>query len=369
MKFQTTMTIKKRFSLLLLFLFTIGFISCGDSDENDDNPEYHLELSKSSCEVMQERSITIDLTAHENTTLDIKNPALIEVIYTWELGSYKAKIAIKGKQKGETDIVVTDHQTGESATIKVKVTEYPMPRLAVEQPKGNIFDLMNLYLYNENSQPINLYDLSALCDSIVWTADGLNGSFRVFEHEEGEGWEDNRLTLGWGHCFKYPSEYKTYLTAWKDNKSISRYQLDISITDDKDFLAYNWSDVTNDSQIWNSYADVLKSGPDLMTEYGLNGTTPFAEVSLFNFEFAQGYNALYDYFCKLYSAPTYEGKTDKMQQLYNELFSEQKMHGHPIAIWMTERANIVLLLVDEVVEYPEYVVYAEPNKKLTVCKK
>ena len=77
--------------------------------------------------------------------------------------------------------------------------------------------MMNFYLYNKNSQSINSSELSAICDSIVWTVDGLNGSFRVFEHEEGEDWMDSHLTLKWGHCFKYPSEYKTYLTAWKDN--------------------------------------------------------------------------------------------------------------------------------------------------------
>lgn len=347
---------------ITLLIGIISLLSCDKSD--DDNSTYHLELSKSSCEVMQGRSVAIELTAHENTTLDVNNSALIEVLYTWELGSYKAKIEIKGKQKGETDIVVTDHETGESATIKVKVTEYPMPRLAVEQPKGNIFDLMTFYLYTENSQSINSSDLAVACDSIVWTVDGLGGSFRVFEHGEGEGWVDNRLTLKWGHCFKYPGEYKTYLTAWKDNKATYHHQLDISVTNSKDFLVYNWSDITKDSQAWGSYADVLKSSPALITTHGLSGAVPFAEVRLFGSNFAQSYQTLYDYLCKLYAAPTYEStKKDKMWHLYDELFSEQKKQGIPDAIWVTERANIVLLLLDESMDYPGYVVYAEPSKQ------
>ncbi|MEG2067669.1 MAG: hypothetical protein RRZ65_08535 [Tannerellaceae bacterium] len=350
---------KKTFSVLLLFLCVIGFISCSD---DDDNPAYHLRLSENSCEVMQGRSVAIDLFTHENTTMDVANSDLIDVLYTWA-GSNKAKIEIKGKQKGETDILVTDHETGESATIKVKVTEFPMPRLAVEKPKGNIFDVMNFYLDN-GSQSINSNDLSAVCDSIVWTVDGLNGSFRVFEHGEGEGWAGSHLTLSWGHCFKYPGEYKTYLTAWKDNKSIFRHQLDISAADGKDFLVYKWSDIIKDSQAWGSYVDVLKSSPDLMTTYGLNGTVPFAEVRLFGGDWGQSYRALYDYFCKLYSAPTYiDEKDKKMWKLYDELFSEQKEYpaAYPVAIWVTERANIVLLLLDEATEYPGYLVYAEPN--------
>ena len=95
---------------------------------------------------MQGRSVIVDLTAHENTTLDVKNSDLIDVLYTWEFGSYKAKIEIKGKQKGETDIVVIDHETRQTATIKVKVTEYPMPLLAVEQQKGNIFDMVDNFI-------------------------------------------------------------------------------------------------------------------------------------------------------------------------------------------------------------------------------
>ena len=92
---------------MLLFLFTMGFTSCSE----DDKQEYYLELSQNSCEVIQGYSISIDLTAHENTTLNVENPELIDAAYIWELDDYKAKIEIKGKQKGETDLVVTDHET------------------------------------------------------------------------------------------------------------------------------------------------------------------------------------------------------------------------------------------------------------------
>ncbi|RHJ92519.1 hypothetical protein [Parabacteroides bouchesdurhonensis] len=357
------MRAKSLFEIFLMFLFTIGFTSCSD----DDKQEYSLKLSQISCEVMQGYSVTIGLTAHENTTLNIEAPELIDAVYIWESDGNKAEIEIKGKQKGETDLVVTDHETGESATIKVKVTEYPMPHLAVKQPKGNIFDMMNFYLYNEDSKPINSNNLSAVCDSIVWTADGVDGSFKVFEYGEGDGWVDNHLTLEWGHCFKYPGEYKTNLTAWKDNKVISRHELAVTITDGKDFLAYNWTDITKDSQAWDTYVDVLQSSPDWMTTYGLSGTVPFVEVRVFSSDNVLKFHTFYDYFCKLYSLPTYEDKTDKqkMWQLYDELFSEQKKYdsAYPVAIWVAERANIVLLLLDESTEFPGYVVYAEPKKQ------
>ncbi|MEG1766142.1 MAG: hypothetical protein RR254_05710 [Muribaculaceae bacterium] len=358
------MNLKSKFlGILLMSLFAICNVSCS-KDSDTANTGYHLKLSKSSCEVVQALSSSVELTAHENTTLDIKNTDLIDAIYTWEFGSNKSKIEIIGKQKGETDIVITDHETGETATLKVEVTEYPMPRLGVDKLKGNIFDIMTFHLYYENSQSINANKLSGICDSIVWTAEGLNGSFRVFEKIDGG--VGSKLTSKWGHCFMYPGEYKTYLTAWKDNKAIFFHQLDISVTNGKDFLAYNWNDITKDSQAWDSYIDVLKSSPVLITSDGINGTVPFVEVRLFGGDFAKSYQALFDYFSKLYSAPTYETGTGKqMWKLYDELFSEQKEYpnAYPYAIWVTKRANMVLLLFDDSMEYPAYIVYAEPNRQ------
>lgn len=359
------MRTKSLFGILLLFLLAIGFISCGD-DYDDDKPERHLELSGNSCEVMQGYRVTIDLTAHENTTLEIENPELIDAVYMWEGDGYKAKIEIQGKQVGLTDIVVTDRETGESAAIKVKVTEFPMPRLGIKQPKGNIFDMMNFYL-DTGSQSISFNNLSAVCDSIVWTVDGLNGSLKVFGYGKGDGWAEHHLTWTWGHSFKYPDDYKTSLTAWKDNKVIYRHHLFVSIMNDKDFLAYNWSDITNDSQAPKGYADALKSSPDLMTTCGLSGSVPYVEVRLFSEDLAQQYHTLYNYFCKLYSVPTYDDKADKqkMWQLYDELFSEQKKYpeAYPVSIWVAERANIVLLLMENSNGISRYVIYAEPNRQ------
>lgn len=156
---------------LLLLLSTISFISCSDDDKSD----YHLKLSDNSCEVMQGRSAYIGLTAHENTALNIESPELTEAVYAWQSGSFASKIEITGKLKGETGNL----ETGESATIRVKVTEYPMPLLGVKQAKGNIFDRTDFYLYTQELQSINFDDLSAVCDLMVWTADGLKGSFKL----------------------------------------------------------------------------------------------------------------------------------------------------------------------------------------------
>lgn len=357
------MVSKHLFGIFFLFFYTIGFVSCSDND--DSKQEYHLKLSERSYEVVQGRGVTISLTAHQNITLDIEKPELIDAVYTWEFGNYKAKIEIKGKQEGKTNIVIIDHETGESVTINVEVTKYPMPCLAAEKTQGNIFDLMVFYLYNEGSQSSYFNDLSAVCDSVVWTVDGIKGSFRVFEYKKGDGIVESHLSRKWSHCFMYPGEYKNHLTVWKGNKIIFRHQLDITISDNKDFLKYNWSEITKNSQSWEGYTDELHSSPNLITTYGLNGIIPFVEVRLFNSEIYQSNQPLYDYFSKLYSAPTYEDQTEKhkMWKLYDDLFSEQKKYpnAYPVAIWVTKRANIILLLMDESMDNPGYVIYAEPN--------
>lgn len=360
LKSQTNMNIKKQLGIPLLFLLMVAFTGCND----DDNTENHMVLPVNSCEVMQWQSTTINLTPNKNCSLSFDNPELIDATYIGDLGNNKARIEIKGKQVGETKLTITDHETGESATIMVKVTKYPMPQLGVKQSAGNIFDNMSFYLYMEDGQTINSNVLSKACDSIVWTAEGVKGSFRVYEHQEGEGKSSDKLTLKWDHCFKYSGEYKIHLTAWKNNKAIYNNQLDVSIADRKDFLGYNWNEITKESQAWNTYVDVFKSSPDLMTTYGLSGTVPYIEMRVWNCTLGQSGQILYDYLCKFYSAPTYNDQTEKQEifQRYKELFSEQKKHAmYPVDIWVTKNANIVLLMQDESTENPGYVVYAEPN--------
>ena len=57
-------------------------------------------------------------------------------------------------------------------------------------------------------------------------------------------------------------------------------------------------------------------------------------------------------------------KKDKQKifRLYKELFSEQKIYpnAYPCAIWVTDNANVVLLLDED--DSARYIVYAEPRQ-------
>lgn len=227
---------------------------------------------------------------------------------------------------------------------------------------------MDFYLTNDGSQSITMGLLSEVCDSIVWTVNGQKGSYRLYERESGEGVVKSHLVMEWGHCFIFPGDYETCLTAWKDNKVLYQDILSVTIINDKDFLGFNWKDVTNTSQAWTSYVDVIGSNPDLMTTYRFNAGVPSVEVAYFNVTsdkyLSQSYDVLYNYFCSFYSQPTYEDKKDKQKifRLYKELFSEQKIYpnAYPCAIWVTDNANVVLLLDED--DSARYIVYAEPRQ-------
>lgn len=346
--------------MLLCSTIFCSIIFAGCSDE--DKPAY-LSLAVSSCEVVQGCSVEVKVTAHPNTTLETADPEIADASYVWSESG--AVIDVTGKRAGRTDIIVTDNETAETATLSVIVGAYPMPHLTVNKQKGNILETMTFsVVLADGPHPQSIY-FKEICDSIVWTAEGVDGSYRVFDYETGDGWEQSHFTMQWGHCFAYPAEYKTTLTAWKDNRAIADFRLDVAIGNDKDFLGYDWDEITEESQSWTTYASVL-GDIRLMTTSGVNGDVPFVEARMFpTDDFAASLGYLYDYIEEFYSQPDYEDSKDKGEifRRYDELFSEQKRYpyAYPRAIWTTQRANIALIL-EESIEEPRYIVYAEPAR-------
>lgn len=355
---------KELFEILLVVFFAMaGLTACS----NDDEAEHYLELTSTSCEVMAGQTTSVGLTAHENTTLEVQHPELIEASYTWGYyGGSIAVIQITGKKKGETTIRITDNETKETATLTVQVTEYPMLKLAATQITGNVFDPMMFHL-ETGDRFVTHGELAIVYDSIVWTIKDETGSFPVFRKEEDEGFHGTYLTIKWMQPFTLPGKYETHLTAWKDNEVIGDDCLEVTITNEKDFLLFNWEEIKGNSQVLTGHVNVFDSSSELYTTYGLNGTVPFVEVMAINAGFNQSYTLLYNYLCRLYSQPTYEDQIDKQQIFvrYDELFSEQKEYpnGYPCAIWEAERANVVLLMTDNDELGERYIVYAEPPRK------
>ena len=203
------MKTKKLSKLLLLFLCTINLIGCNNEETES---VCHLELTVNSCKIILGGSESVKLTAHENTTLDITDGEVADAVYTWGGNTEASDIKITGKRDGETNIIVTDHETGETATIKVEVTKAPMPHLALKKGnRKNVFDRMDFYLTYDGSQSITMGLLSEVCDSIVWTVNGQKGSYRLYERESGEGVVKSHLVMEWGTALYSPEIMKLAL--------------------------------------------------------------------------------------------------------------------------------------------------------------
>lgn len=240
---------------------------------------------------------------------------------------------------------------------------YEFPTLGASQTEGNIFDPIQFRLQTGNSF-MKQDELEDLCDSIVWTLKGEPGSFRVFEKEESPGVSGSRLCLSWTHCFTLPGRYEAHLTAWKDNAPLIDSCLELNITDGKDFLLFNWQDITDNAKGWTGHANVLDEHCRFITNYGQEEGTPFMQLRIFEAAPSDSYTLLHDYFCRLYGEPAYGSRTVRQQMfdLYTELFSGHKLYpdASPLHIWLTERARVVLLQLEDWAKGADYVAYAEP---------
>ena len=95
--------------------------------------------------------------------------------------------------------------------------------------------------------------LSEVYDSIVWKSSHSPNSFKVFSHSNYARYVETTF-FKWAHVYYSPGTYKTYLLGYKNNEIIySSDTISIDITNKKDFLAFNWKDVT-DSDFTTGYA-------------------------------------------------------------------------------------------------------------------
>lgn len=117
------MKTKERLGILLLFLITMGFISCGDDNEKKKET-YPLSFEKEYYEVPllgkqwisirggnRDYSITVEKTDILEASVDLSSPTGM------------GNLVIQPKQKGETTVTVKDNIVNETVKLKIKVTD------------------------------------------------------------------------------------------------------------------------------------------------------------------------------------------------------------------------------------------------------
>ncbi|MDP4268356.1 MAG: hypothetical protein Q8880_13115 [Bacteroidota bacterium] len=235
-------------------------------------------------------------------------------------------------------------------------------KIGVNEKKGNIFDLMEFNLYSKKG--ITLLDIAESYDSIVWACSNTNQHFKVFEHSV----NSSHFLFNWSNCFFLPADYETCLLGYKNNRIIYSDTISVSISNNKDFLGYNWKDVVRSSECSTGYQNVFLKGYNFATYSVVTEGVPSLYLLLLRANnedevvFAQkSKQVLFDYINSLYSVPTYSrNENNSISDIYNQLFRNKRADAIPEYIWITPKSRIVLIKkYDELVNYPKYEIYAE----------
>lgn len=239
-------------------------------------------------------------------------------------------------------------------------TEEIIPlKLELEETQKNIFDYAVFSLYPDKYGI--MFSLLNVYDSITWEVASLDGSLKVFKHTEGSA----KFIHQWSHNFYKPGKYNTYLLGYKNNEVINSDTVQIEITNTKDFLCYNWEDITKPGEHATGYIDVLNDY-EFATYADMHQGIPSVTVYLTDKKkddrpdfLKQSKDILIDYINSLYAiSPTFNETDDSLQEKYDELFVYQKENAHPLCIWITPKSKIVLIKNEALNEYQ---LYAEPN--------
>lgn len=220
---------------------------------------------------------------------------------------------------------------------------------------ANIFEPVHFYL--EGDDYMN-WSLSQLCDSLVFSVMGENESRKVYYDEKGH----SELIVGWDHYFYLPKGCICSIQAYKDNDVIYTDAIEVNLTNDKDFLMYDWDDISDAAIGTVPYNNFIIPELCLISRAGFVGEVPYAIVTMDKGMNVEGVKAwLYDYVVKFYKEPTYS-ESSEVNTKYAELFASADEKDTPLFVWNDNKSVVALIMYD----YGEgrwiYYIKAEPVK-------
>jgi len=238
------------------------------------------------------------------------------------------------------------------------------PKLKASYKEQNIFEMVTFSIsIDGNDFPfMNIFTLSASYDSIVWKVINLEKTRKVFSYSSDSESNFANFTFQWGHNFFLPDEYKTCLLGYKNNAVIYSDTVSIQITDKKDFLGYNWIDITKQGDHTEGFQDALSENTEFAILKTFHNNIPGIRFFLRDTSSGKG-KTLSDYITRLYSNPIYTiENTDLLRKKYQTLFNNKIENAQPQSIWITSTSTIVLLKFAPKENAFDYEIYAEPNK-------
>ena len=302
-------------------------------------------------------------------TLDMND----EFVINWGDGTFDTIVIYndcRTKANGAYDIkrhyVVNGVKTENHRITITKETAAPSePKFPTLEIKGaslntytaNIFEPVHFYL--EGDDYMN-WSLSQLCDSLVFSVMGEDGSRRVYYDEKGH----SELITGWNHHFYLPQGCICRIQAYKDNKVIYTDSIEVDRTDENDFLMFNWNQIEHASGLGTVvYNNFIHPHYSVVSMAGLKGQNPYIKVSVEKPESLEDAQAwLYEYMTKIYKQPIYSEDAE-VKTKFAELFASAEDNEIPMYIWQGEKAVIALVeQYDEFVPQTRMYNKAEPVK-------
>jgi hypothetical protein len=252
-----------------------------------------------------------------------------------------------------------------------KPSMHPEVKIATaDNGKSNIFEIMQFDISieglesNPNEMIFGGFVLSDHYDSLVWRIPNRGLRFKLFECDE----SSHQFAFSFGHNFFTPGKIDSRLSGYKEGKEIFSYDYPVKVNNNKDFLGFNWTHITQDSEISTGYTDVFTKDRDwgFTTSHEIHDGVPSISLRITtmqdtkDFQETKKRELLFNLIDDIYGEPDYgdaDEKTDiATTEKCNTIFHFVEDDSQPLSIWITEKSKIVLLRGND----GGHVIYAEP---------
>ncbi len=234
-----------------------------------------------------------------------------------------------------------------------------------EKETAEIFELANFYFVSNND--FDFLELRETYDSLVWNVKNIQGTQKLYSHTP----SSSNFIFNWSTNFFYPGSYTIYLFGYKNNQIVQKDSINFGITNSKDFLGYDWAEITDSDKYNIGYHDAFSNYNFSTRKTKNDGITSVTLLHMNDkdqgdFDYAgETKKILYDYICKIYSQPTYieNDNKDLLMEKYKTLFKSPQANTVPVCIWITKTSNIALIdyLKMDYYNSAKFRIYAEPK--------
>lgn len=238
-------------------------------------------------------------------------------------------------------------------------SEDMMPSHSLEKSEANIFEPVRIDMHKcDEANSLWWYKSKGVCDSLVWSIRGFEDTKIIME----DGYE----SIYFGHLFTHPGELESVLSAYKDGKVIYEDVKNITITNKKDFLMFDWEEIVSGTAEGGSYHNAFDDNRWFSSGVSCEDGNP---VIIFNWNDwednseEENRRILREYISHIYGEPVYTEKSEVEAQ-WAGLFVRRDDRYRPECIWMTETSAVALFYVyNELTETGDWKIIAEPLRK------